>query len=414
LIFFASIANPSNTCLVVWVLFCFIDFQVKVVRLISKGTIEEMVYLRQIYKSHLKKETLEGNVDKNSSAPRVFRGVQGDSDRKGELFGTENLFRFKDGSFLETIWAEAGGGGPRAQEGRRSMGGLEVHDTAKLSSALLGMGEDYERVLEEKDAINDIATIASRVRKKIKKADANTTANHKSDSESDSELDDTLNVKTRAVNHNDLMRSDKGGAKISANDEEAAEEMGGGTQDAFQVYERVAGPDLEESDEEEEQYDVQDDVQDIVDKAERTFEPTDVFKKFGQSDVSAEFSSAISIAPVATVPVLDRLGSSFCDAKGNSASRHRESSPPNAVPDTIGSFSDAPEGFGVPFPSSNYQPPSKLTKDSKHEAPLKPSASKKGSSLFGCGDMRGVATTFSAADLGLDDFSTKKKKKRKN
>ncbi|OEU22565.1 SNF2_N-domain-containing protein, partial [Fragilariopsis cylindrus CCMP1102] len=76
---------------------------VEVVRLISKGTIEEMIYLRQIYKMHLKKDALEDKKNDDShEAPRVFRGVQGDKHMKGELFGTENLFRFKEnGSFLD-------------------------------------------------------------------------------------------------------------------------------------------------------------------------------------------------------------------------------------------------------------------------------------------------------------------------
>ena len=48
---------------------------VEVVRLISKGTIEEMIYLRQIYKMHLKKDALEDKKNDDShEAPRVFRG----------------------------------------------------------------------------------------------------------------------------------------------------------------------------------------------------------------------------------------------------------------------------------------------------------------------------------------------------
>jgi SNF2 family DNA or RNA helicase len=47
---------------------------VRVVRLISKGTVEEMIYLRQIYKEHLKQDTLEEHDD-GAVAPRVFRGT---------------------------------------------------------------------------------------------------------------------------------------------------------------------------------------------------------------------------------------------------------------------------------------------------------------------------------------------------
>jgi len=48
---------------------------VEVVRLISNGTIEEMIYLRQIYKMHLKQDALEDKENDDSrEAPRVFRG----------------------------------------------------------------------------------------------------------------------------------------------------------------------------------------------------------------------------------------------------------------------------------------------------------------------------------------------------
>jgi SNF2 family DNA or RNA helicase len=48
---------------------------VEVVRLISNGTIEEMIYLRQIYKMHLKQDALEDKKnDDCHEAPRVFRG----------------------------------------------------------------------------------------------------------------------------------------------------------------------------------------------------------------------------------------------------------------------------------------------------------------------------------------------------
>jgi len=47
---------------------------VDVIRLVSKGTIEEMIYLRQIYKMHLKQDALVDNDDSHAEAPRVFRG----------------------------------------------------------------------------------------------------------------------------------------------------------------------------------------------------------------------------------------------------------------------------------------------------------------------------------------------------
>ncbi|KAK4138798.1 hypothetical protein BT67DRAFT_22441 [Trichocladium antarcticum] len=63
---------------------------VDVFRLVSAGTIEEIVYARQIYKQQ------QANIGYNASNERrYFRGVQRDSSRKGEIFGLANLFSFR-------------------------------------------------------------------------------------------------------------------------------------------------------------------------------------------------------------------------------------------------------------------------------------------------------------------------------
>lgn len=62
---------------------------VEVYRLISTGTVEEVVYARQVYKQQ------QANIGYDASEERrYFRGVQGDSDQRGELFGVENLLTF--------------------------------------------------------------------------------------------------------------------------------------------------------------------------------------------------------------------------------------------------------------------------------------------------------------------------------
>jgi DNA excision repair protein ERCC-6-like 2 len=62
---------------------------VDVYRLISAGTIEEITYARQIYKQQ------QANIGYTASTERrYFKGVQQDKDRKGEIFGIENLFSF--------------------------------------------------------------------------------------------------------------------------------------------------------------------------------------------------------------------------------------------------------------------------------------------------------------------------------
>ncbi|XP_034548003.1 DNA excision repair protein ERCC-6-like 2 [Notolabrus celidotus] len=63
---------------------------VTVLRLISLGTVEEVIYLRQIYK-----QQLQSSVVGKESARRYFEAVQGHDVHKGELFGIKNLFRLQ-------------------------------------------------------------------------------------------------------------------------------------------------------------------------------------------------------------------------------------------------------------------------------------------------------------------------------
>lgn len=60
---------------------------VKVIRLIAQGTLEEMKYLRQVYKTDLTNETMEESNDNGSSKSQLagrFRGVYKDTTRKGK------------------------------------------------------------------------------------------------------------------------------------------------------------------------------------------------------------------------------------------------------------------------------------------------------------------------------------------
>jgi SNF2 family DNA or RNA helicase len=62
---------------------------VEVFRLVSAGTVEEIVYARQIYKQQ------QANIAYNASTERrYFRGVQDTANQKGEIFGLLNLFSF--------------------------------------------------------------------------------------------------------------------------------------------------------------------------------------------------------------------------------------------------------------------------------------------------------------------------------
>jgi hypothetical protein len=222
---------------------------VDVVRLVAQGTVEEMIYLRQIYKMHLKQDTLTEVVDANAAAPRVFRGVQGDSHRKGELFGFENLFRFKDGSFLEDIWAEAGG------SSSKDTSGLRIHRSDNLASVLVGMGDElaFERSLEEPDTVSLIQAMSQLTNDDslAGKKQSDFAIDDLDSGNNENGLDEALEKKIRAVNHGDLFRNDKGGAAIREGDDGFDEEMGGATQDAYAVYEEKQ-ENIEDKDENEE------------------------------------------------------------------------------------------------------------------------------------------------------------------
>jgi hypothetical protein len=61
---------------------------VEVYRLISAGTLEELVYSRQIYKQQMGSTMTAGKMER-----RLFDGIQGDHKNKGELWGIVNLLR---------------------------------------------------------------------------------------------------------------------------------------------------------------------------------------------------------------------------------------------------------------------------------------------------------------------------------
>ncbi|KAJ5888381.1 DNA excision repair protein ERCC-6-like 2 [Penicillium taxi] len=68
---------------------------VEVFRLISAGTIEEIVYARQIYKQQ------QAEIGYNASSERrYFKGVQDQKDQKGEIFGMKNLFSYQNDNIV--------------------------------------------------------------------------------------------------------------------------------------------------------------------------------------------------------------------------------------------------------------------------------------------------------------------------
>ena len=87
---------------------------VSVYRLLGAGSIEELIYARQVYKQQQMAIGYEASVqtrweflstwfvmlELNSSlgAHRYFSGVSGDKSRQGELFGLQNIFKLHENS----------------------------------------------------------------------------------------------------------------------------------------------------------------------------------------------------------------------------------------------------------------------------------------------------------------------------
>ncbi|PUU81994.1 P-loop containing nucleoside triphosphate hydrolase protein [Tuber borchii] len=117
---------------------------VEVFRLILAGTIEEIVYARQIYKQQ------QANIGYGASEERrYFSGVQGDKTNQGELFGLRNLFTFQDNTILKEIVNKTNVAESRAGV---QVAGMEANN----EEADVELDDDYEG----ENAISQLAAIA--------------------------------------------------------------------------------------------------------------------------------------------------------------------------------------------------------------------------------------------------------------
>lgn len=65
---------------------------VSVYRLLGAGSLEELIYARQVYKQQQMAVGYDASLQ-----TRYFEGVQGDKSRQGELFGIKNIFGLAEG-----------------------------------------------------------------------------------------------------------------------------------------------------------------------------------------------------------------------------------------------------------------------------------------------------------------------------
>lgn len=134
---------------------------VEVFRLVSSGTIEEIVYARQIYKQQ------QANIGYNASEERrYFKGVMDLSGKKGELFGLENLFTFQEDSVLlrdimhKTNIAESKAG-INAVDFHFDESQIDSEDEDILSNKSLGIADDDINLGEMKKLVESFGSTDS-------------------------------------------------------------------------------------------------------------------------------------------------------------------------------------------------------------------------------------------------------------
>jgi hypothetical protein len=197
-----------------------------------------------VYKVQLTKQTLGHNTD-GQNQPQIFRGVANDPNRKGELFGVENLLKFKDGSFMSSLVSLMNNFVKRVSQMRHthmhvlicilqwkaSDNPSEEHDVADLAKELQNFNDDqlYDLAEQEDEGPKDTRKYSS------------DTDNGDSDIEFDA----------NGINHGDLFCNTKGGAQIAQGDGDFDEEMGGESQ-IVEVATKIACEGIESEGDEEE------------------------------------------------------------------------------------------------------------------------------------------------------------------
>ncbi|KAI5985016.1 RAD26-like SNF2 family DNA-dependent ATPase [Pisolithus albus] len=149
---------------------------VSVYRLLGAGSIEELIYARQVYKQQQMAIGYQASVQ-----TRYFDGVQGDTSRQGELFGIKNIFKLHEdtlatkvaierASIVELDWALAHLHGKSKRRSKSKAddwvheadvkGGKEEADLRGLSSLLFD--DEPPDLAEENDVQKTLSAIGVR------------------------------------------------------------------------------------------------------------------------------------------------------------------------------------------------------------------------------------------------------------
>ncbi|CAM9574492.1 unnamed protein product [Scytosiphon promiscuus] len=183
--------------------------KVAVYRLISKGTIEEMCYMRQIYKLQI---TSAAMGDQARGGRRQFNA--GSKEQQGELFGIQNLLKFSDESLLKTLRMKHEAGLAAAASGGGT-GHVRFSTLASQGGDVVGSNNHLGVVgvdaADEADLMNAMKTALGRAKEGIE-------AGGGQGPPEDSELAGLLGVLgVDAYTHDQLVAKDEG-------EEELAEE----------------------------------------------------------------------------------------------------------------------------------------------------------------------------------------------
>lgn len=193
---------------------------VDVIRLVASGTIDELKYMRQIYKVQQKTQATEVGK-KSTSQQRIFRGVEGEKHRKGELFGLENLLKFKDDSFvLEHICKTTKIDGKIMNE---------VYDESDVAGAINYMNKTgIETIFGERSFPE-----SSSHRNKAGRLQANGV-----ESISSTNIDVTTSKRDSTMDHNDFLFGDNDANSSVQDDDDDSIELGAETQMVLDAYDR--------------------------------------------------------------------------------------------------------------------------------------------------------------------------------
>ncbi|KAF9784664.1 P-loop containing nucleoside triphosphate hydrolase protein [Thelephora terrestris] len=119
---------------------------VEVFRLLGAGSIEELIYARQVYKQQQMRIGYDASVQ-----TRYFEGVQNDKDRQGELFGLQNIFKLhkdtlatkmaiEEAHLADLDWALANMGGATSKKDANEIHAAEKRTSGQEGDDFSGLG----------------------------------------------------------------------------------------------------------------------------------------------------------------------------------------------------------------------------------------------------------------------------------